>query len=70
VVFHNNINAKTLKGIEEIVTAVAIVHNLVRIGRGGNTNDSTEPAINYIYITEFADPVTNAYDEGMGELGS
>jgi hypothetical protein len=34
VVFHNNINAKTLKGIEEIVTAVAIVHNLVRIGKG------------------------------------
>jgi len=29
-----------------------------------------EPTINYIYITEFADPVTNAYDEGMGELGS
>jgi hypothetical protein len=26
------------------------------------------PAINYIYITEFADPVTFAYDEGMGEF--
>jgi transposase-like protein len=33
--FHNNVNSKTLKSIEEIATAVAIVHNLVRIGRGG-----------------------------------
>jgi transposase-like protein len=32
--FHNNVNAKTLKSIEEIATAVAIVHNLVRTGRG------------------------------------
>jgi transposase-like protein len=32
--FHNNVNAKTLKSVEEIATAVAIVHNLVRIGRG------------------------------------
>jgi hypothetical protein len=32
--FHNNINAKTLKSIEEIATAIAIVHNFVRIGRG------------------------------------
>jgi transposase-like protein len=32
--FHNNVNSKTLKSIEEIATAVAIVHNLVRIGRG------------------------------------
>ena len=32
--FHNNVNSKTLKSIEEIVTAVAIVHNLVRIGGG------------------------------------
>jgi hypothetical protein len=31
--FHNNVNSKTLKSIEEIATAVAIVHNLVRIGR-------------------------------------
>jgi hypothetical protein len=37
--FYNNVNAKTLKCIEEIATAVAIVHNLVRIGRReGNTN--------------------------------
>jgi hypothetical protein len=32
--FHNNINTKTLKSIEEIATAIAIVHNLERIGRG------------------------------------
>jgi hypothetical protein len=32
--FHNNVNSKTLKSIEEIATAVAFVHNLVRIGRG------------------------------------
>jgi len=31
--FHNNVNSKKLKSIEEIATAVAIVHNLVRIGR-------------------------------------
>jgi transposase-like protein len=37
--FHNNVNSKTLKSIEEIATAVAIAHNLVRIERkGGNTN--------------------------------
>jgi hypothetical protein len=37
--FYNNVNSKTLKSIEEIATAIAIVHNLVRIGkRGGNTN--------------------------------
>jgi hypothetical protein len=39
VVFHNNVNSKNLKSMEEIATAVAIVHNLVRTGmRGGNTN--------------------------------
>jgi hypothetical protein len=32
--FHNDINTKTLKSTEEIATAVAIAHNLVRIGRG------------------------------------
>ena len=31
---HNNVNSKTLKSIEEIATAVAIVHDLVRTGRG------------------------------------
>jgi transposase-like protein len=30
--FYNNVNSKTLKSIEEIATAVAIVHNLVRTG--------------------------------------
>jgi putative transposase len=30
--FYNNVNSKILKRIEEIATAVAIVHNLVRIG--------------------------------------
>jgi len=33
--FHNNINAKTLKSIEVIATAVAIVHDLVRTRRRG-----------------------------------
>jgi transposase-like protein len=32
--FCNNVNSKTLKSIEEIATAVAIVHNLIRIGGG------------------------------------
>jgi hypothetical protein len=32
--FHNNVDSKTLKSIEEIATAVAIVHKLVRTGRG------------------------------------
>jgi transposase-like protein len=31
---YNNVNSKTLKSIEEIATAVAIAHNLVRIGGG------------------------------------
>jgi transposase-like protein len=32
--FHNNVNSETRKSIEEIAMAVAIVHNLVRIGKG------------------------------------
>ena len=32
--FHNNVNSETRKSIEEIANAVAIVHNLVRTGRG------------------------------------
>ena len=32
--FYNNVNSKNLKSMEEIATAVAIVHNLVRTGRG------------------------------------
>jgi len=31
---HNDVNSKTLKSIEEIATAVAIVHDLVRTGGG------------------------------------
>jgi hypothetical protein len=34
VVFHNNVNSKKLKSIEEIAIMVAIVHNLVKTGRG------------------------------------
>ena len=30
--FYNNINAKTLKSIEELVTAIAMVHNVIRAG--------------------------------------
>jgi transposase-like protein len=30
--FYNNVNAKTLKSIEELVTAIAIMHNISRAG--------------------------------------
>jgi hypothetical protein len=30
--FHNNINAKKLKSIEELVTAIAATHNITRTG--------------------------------------
>jgi transposase-like protein len=30
--FHNNINAKTLKSLEELVTAIAAMHNIIRAG--------------------------------------
>jgi transposase-like protein len=30
--FYNNVNAKTLKSIEELVTAIAIMHNIIRAG--------------------------------------
>ena len=43
MVFHNNVNSKTLKSIEEIATAVAIVHNLVRTGRGEVITNLTVP---------------------------
>ena len=33
--FYKNMNSKRLKSIEEIATAVAIVHNLVRTGEIG-----------------------------------
>jgi len=40
------VNSKTLKSIEEIATAVAIVHNLVRIRkREGNTNLTVPPSV-------------------------
>jgi transposase-like protein len=32
--FYNNINAKTLKSLEELVTAIAIMHNIIRAGGG------------------------------------
>jgi hypothetical protein len=28
--FHNNMNAKKLKSIEELVTAIAAMHNIIR----------------------------------------
>jgi transposase-like protein len=28
--FYNNVNAKTLKSIEELVTAIAAMHNIIR----------------------------------------
>jgi putative transposase len=30
--FHNNINAKTLKSLEELVTAIAAMHNIIKTG--------------------------------------
>jgi transposase-like protein len=30
--FHNNINAKTLKSLEELVTAIAAMHNTIKTG--------------------------------------
>ena len=30
--FYNNVNSKTLKSIEELVTAIAIIHNIRRAG--------------------------------------
>jgi hypothetical protein len=36
--FYNNINAKKLKSLEELVTAIAAMHNIIRAGGGGNTN--------------------------------
>jgi hypothetical protein len=41
--FHNNVNSKTLKSLEELATAIAAMHNIIRAGgRGGNTS-LTEP---------------------------
>jgi hypothetical protein len=30
--FYNNVNAKTLKGLEELVTVIAATHNIIRAG--------------------------------------
>jgi hypothetical protein len=30
--FYNNINAKNLKSIEELATAIAAMHNIIRAG--------------------------------------
>jgi hypothetical protein len=30
--FYNNVNAKTLKSIEELATAIAAMHNIIRAG--------------------------------------
>ncbi|MDT7879002.1 MAG: hypothetical protein RQ862_10680 [Candidatus Caldarchaeales archaeon] len=30
--FYNNVNAKTLKSLEELVTAIAAMHNIIRQG--------------------------------------
>jgi hypothetical protein len=32
--FYNNVNAKTLRSIEELVTAIAIMHNIIKAGGG------------------------------------
>jgi hypothetical protein len=30
--FYNNVNAKTLKCLEELVNAIAIMHNIIKAG--------------------------------------
>jgi hypothetical protein len=30
--FYNNVNVKTLKSLEELVTAIAAMHNIIRAG--------------------------------------
>jgi hypothetical protein len=32
--FYNNVNSKTLKCLEELVTAIAATHNVIRAGGG------------------------------------
>jgi transposase-like protein len=41
--FYNNINAKTLKCLEELVTAIAAMHNIIRAG-GKEVIPTTVPA--------------------------
>jgi transposase-like protein len=36
--FYKYINAKTLKSLEELQTAIAAMHNIIRKEEGGNTN--------------------------------
>jgi hypothetical protein len=33
--FYNNVNSKTLKSLEELVTSIAIMHNIIRTGGEG-----------------------------------
>jgi hypothetical protein len=35
--FYNNVNSKKLKSIENLVTAIAAMHDIIRAG-GDNTN--------------------------------
>ncbi len=32
--FYNNVNSKKLKSLEELVTAIAAIHNIIRAGGG------------------------------------
>jgi transposase-like protein len=32
--FYNNVNTKTLKSLEELITATAAMHNIIRAGGG------------------------------------
>jgi hypothetical protein len=52
--FYNNITAKTLKCLEELVIAIAAVHNIIRAGGGGNTNLSVPPFKHSVQISIFA----------------
>jgi ribosomal protein L13E len=65
------VNSKTLKSIEEIATAVAIVHNLVRIGRGEVITNLTVPsgrdAHHRCFIGLFADLLRRTTSSGQKE---
>jgi transposase-like protein len=43
--FYNNINTKKSKSIEELVTAIAMIYNIISQRWGGNTN-LTVPTVN------------------------
>ena len=51
--FYNNVNAKTSKSPEELQTAIAAMHNIIRKEGGGNTN-LTVPYL-------FADSIREAF---------